>query len=220
MSTETPNKDGYIGAITNAPKSHSKQSKKCSMENHFNYFVKHYWRQTGVTTFAELTPQNLSVELVDNFVNYLASLARKNCKPDGELLAFGSVDQYLSSFKTNLVEKFFHENTNLIVNNSEKMSLLRKRMLEKKIQLCREEGKQIMSSLEAASDEDIDTFFLLCFLEGTEESAEFLHLMMSCIANCGRGSEVRSNFYKFNQIEQNLIHIGFKLYQIILTFLK
>ena len=195
--TQTDDGEEYIGPITNAPLSKSKQTKSCSMKGHFNYFLMHFWSKHNksdkiVSKFDDLEVEDVTIDIVDNFVNYLASHARKGFKADGPLLKFGTIDQYLSSFKMSLVRKFFKNESELIVNNQAKMSLLRSTMLQKKIQQCRRDGIEIMSSLETASETDVDTFFLLCFWEGTYESAEFLHLMMSCIANCGRGSEVCS----------------------------
>ena len=188
----------YIGPITNAPSSNAAARKKCSMRLHFDYFLQHYWAKTykgekKLENFDDLKVDDVTVRLADNFVNYLAFHSRKHCKPDAELLMYNTIDQYLSAFKMNLVKKFFEEEKDLIVNNSAKMALLRKTMLEIKIKQCRKNGSNIMTSLETASKSDIDSFFVLCFWEGTDESAEFLHLMMSCISNCGRGSEVSEN---------------------------
>lgn len=183
--------DGGLVGVTQAMPSRGKLNKKGSMEKHFNFFLKEHWKSTSLTSFESLRPCDVSIELVDTFATYLSAHARRGCKSDGELLSYNTVDQYLSTFKTCLVSKFFYEkDANLVVNDNTKMSQLRQAMCQHKLRLLRQEGREIMTSTDAATDEDVDTFFLLCFWEGSNESAEFLHLMMSCIANCGRGSEV------------------------------
>ena len=167
----------YDGPITQAPKSKGAESKKCSMQTHFNYFVFHHWNKrddNNCPLFNKLTQEHVTVNLVDNFVNYLSSIARKFCKPDSPLLVYGSIDQYLSSFKNNLIKKFFDDDSNkrLVINDEGKMSLLRRTMLQIKMTQCRKDGISVMKSLETASEEDIDAFFQLCFWQGTDESAE------------------------------------------------
>ena len=191
----------YDGPITSAPASWSTANKQGSMKAHFKHFVLHHWvkqvQELTFHTFDELMEEDVTVTLVDNFVNYLCGHARHGCKKDGDPLKCGTADQYLSSFKGAVNFKFFKRRTNcyLVTKDDQAMGILRKAMLQKKRRLCRSDGVEITKSLETATDSDLDAFFQLCFWKGTNDSAEFLHLMMCCIANCGRGSEVR--FYKF-----------------------
>ena len=186
----------YSGPISKAPTTLSRQKKQCSMGNHFKYFFENYYMKDNkeikhAKTFPTLKEEDVTIHMVDSFAGYLANNARDRMRPDGPKLSYGTVDGYFSIFKTTLGDKYMDDPKAVpVVRNEALMTRMRKRMLDVKLQESRLGGKPLVVPMEAATEQDMDAFFLLCFYKGSAESAEFLHLLMSCITNCGRGSEV------------------------------
>ena len=101
---------------------------------------------------------------------------------------------YASSFKNQLLRKFSNEN---YIPNPIKDEFFKKytaAMRSRKIKQINALDKPVFGEYKAATDEDITALSTLTYWSNEQEYAEFLFLMNSMISNCGRGSEVSSNF--------------------------
>ena len=182
--------------------SKSSQETTRSMTKHFNTFIKTTYslsspehHQFSDLKYDKLQPSDVTDKLVGHFLNYLVTAQpfKKNSSGN-DYISYQSMTNYASSFKNQLLRKFSNEN---YIPNPIKDEFFKKytaAMRSRKIKQINALDKPVFGEYKAATDEDITALSTLTYWSNEQEYAEFLFLMNSMISNCGRGSEVSSNF--------------------------
>ena len=170
---------------------------------HFNFFMKDYCKQIGVTAVEakDIPYTGIPVQedqkaifkfwgaLIGSFFTYMMSYATHSCKPDGKRLSKGSADQYTSEVKNYFCEKF-DVDPDIPVFNGQQWTILKRRLQGKFREHHRATNTRMVESIEGSTREDREYLATGCIWDGTVESAEFFHLLNASYHCSARGSEV------------------------------
>ena len=179
-----------------------------TMKSHFKNFNTNFFKDTAnpnhnkSLTFDKLVLSDITDELCGQFASYLSDTRglhnETTDKKGNELphLAYMTVIGYFSSFKTLLLLRFSgkkEELPNCLLPSHWKIYCDKVRRI--KIRQSNMENKSLFGKYEAASNEDLKALSAVTFWSGSQTHAEFLALFLAQVTNCGRGSEVSSNYF-------------------------
>ena len=170
---------------------------------HFDYFLRGYCTQIGITVVKHDDIPYLGIPrrasnkeafefwdgMIGAFITYMGSHAKAACNPKGERLSCGTADGYSSSVKMFFTNKFRNDDP---IPVFQKMQWAKLR--EKLKGLYRESNRATGNSNEtedvSSTRQDRESLATACIWLGTPEFAEFWHLQNTSFHCAGRGSEV------------------------------
>ena len=164
-------------------------------KKHFTKFYTEVFYPNNRSLREDVTLDNIEVNeitdaLVGNFATYLCEascLTKKNSS-----LSLLSVSVYMSSLKTSLLTKFSGEEHAPRCFAPEMWKLYLSRIRKVKIKHAIKDNVPLFREYDAATDDDMKALAAVVYWDGCGGlNSEFLYLFLTCVGNCGRGSEVR-----------------------------
>ena len=188
----------------------SKEKKK-SMISHFEYFLK--LRGENIKSgaiegrqmikYTDITYDDLDkTKLAGEFASYLANVATKYQKKDGDPISYQTATGYMSSFKCSMIDHYHlkgmpHQFTQQI------WSRMLAQIRHSKWEYARQHKLKLFGSKDAATGNDKMGLLAVCLWSGTLANAEFMNLFNAMVTNCGRGSEI--SITSFDQLTMKRI---------------
>ena len=128
--------------------------------------------------------------MIGNIFSYLHKDAYKYGDPERARISYETATGYASSVKVYFTNKFRNCGPELNVFSSAKWRELRNKLLAQSKEEAKSTGKALVNGHQALEDADRDAIAVGCYLVGTVEAAEFLHLNNTMMRCSGRGTEV------------------------------
>ena len=167
-----------------------------SVEKHFDHFYKEVFlkkqefssKRTELT-FKNITYNKISDELIGHFANYLTVATKLDGKNEKDTLSYPTISQYFSAMKQHLLFRFSSEKTPISFQDS-KFKHYKDEMRKIKVWEALSKNKPLFGEFLGATCDDAKALAATILWGGNTLDAEFLALFLTCITNCGRGSEV------------------------------
>ena len=129
--------------------------------------------------------------MIGNFFNYLGTTAYKYGDQDRGRISYETATGYAWSIKVYYTDKFRTCGPELNVFGPTKWRQLRNKLLAQFKEDTKTSGKALVNSHTASEDDtDRNAIAIGCYLIGTIEAAEFIHLNNTMMQCSGRGTEV------------------------------
>ena len=170
----------------------SKEKKK-SMISHFEYFLKLRGEniKSGAITgrqiikYTDITYDDLDqTKLAGEFASYLANVATKYQKKDGDPISYQTATGYMSSFKCSMID-LYHLQGLPQQFKPHIWSRMLAQIRHSKWEYARQHKLKLFGSKDAATGNDKMGLLAICLWSRTLANAEFMNLFNAIVGNCG-----------------------------------
>ena len=191
--------DEKIGDILDPKKAHAKvREKRSSATKHFECYLAMKNKEllannkaVGVSKMDEIKFEDVHTgNYIGEYCDYLATKAKRWCKPTGGPISYPSAAGYMGSIKNMLLDKF---KQNVLTPKQLQVETWKRYMSKLRSTMwgrCRKNKTPMHGTKGSATEKDRNAIFLICLWSGTLYNAEFMNFFQSMVMNCGRGCEI------------------------------